>query len=397
MRGHGRSSDLTIIIVVGVLLAIITTVSVVIAPVDNAPRVPGSSYSSQPDGTRAAYLVLRELGHNVVRSFEPIASLRPDPARTLLILANPYEKASAGDRRALRSFVEAGGVVLAYGPSAYSFLPGIAGRPSGGESMQSFRAVLPGALTAGAAEIAARAIPSGGLAANYIPVYASERDAAVLTAGFGEGRVIWCVDETPIQNDGVKAANNVMLLANAAGPAGARTILWDEHYHGERRTLWSYVAATPLPWAGAQIAIVALAVLANVSRRHGPVRPRTRDARVSPVEFIDTIAALYDRAGDPDAAVESARTRMLRLLARTSRLPASTSEEDLIAAAPFRSSEERRRASQALAAAAVVLRRGASSTREAVHIVGELQDLASVVTTARVGFDRGEPRRLDRS
>ncbi len=377
MPARRGSSDLTILIAAGILLSILAVVSFLIAPVDNSPGIPGSSYSPQPDGAKAAYLVLKELGHDVVRSFEPIATLRIDPAKTILLLANPREKPSAGDQRALRSFVETGGVVVAFGISAGPFLPGAALKPASTEAgpVRNFSAALAGSLTAGAAEISARRMPAPSVDSIYLAVYAADRDVAVLTGRFGEGRVIWCVDETPIQNDGIVRARNAVFLANAAGPAGARTILWDEHYHGERRSLWSYLAATPLPWAGAQLTLVVLAVLSSVSRRRGPLWPRTLEPRTSPLEFIDTMASLYERADDARAAIETSRARLRRRLARTSGLPSSSTDDQLIAAAAFRSGVDRDRTRNALAASADALRHGRVNTTDAVAVVAELQEL----------------------
>jgi hypothetical protein len=166
-----------------------------------------------------------------------------------------------------------------------------------------------------------------------------------------------------------------VFLANAAGPAGARTILWDEHYHGERRSLWSYLAATPLPWAGAQLTLVVLAVLSSVSRRRGPLWPRTLEPRTSPLEFIDTMASLYERADDARAAIETSRARLRRRLARTSGLPSSSTDDQLIAAAAFRSGVDRDRTRNALAASADALRHGRVDTTDAVAVVAELQEL----------------------
>ena len=45
-------------------------------PPDSLPRNDGSSYAAHPDGARAAYLLLKGLGYDVERSFEPVAALR---------------------------------------------------------------------------------------------------------------------------------------------------------------------------------------------------------------------------------------------------------------------------------------------------------------------------------
>lgn len=391
MRAPGGSSDLTILIVAGVLMTVLTVIAFLISPADSTSRVAGSSFSANPTGGKAAYLVLKELGHDVERSYDPIAALGRDPAMTVLVLANPVEMPSDQDRRALQSFVEGGGTVIAYGRSASAFLPGVASRPrnSNRESIRTFPAAVPAALARGAAAVSAHRTGAPNLDSAYLVVFGTAGEPAVVSARFGNGRVVWCLDHTPIQNDTLMRAANVQLLANAAGVPGARAIAWDEHYHGERRSLWSYLAATPLKWAAAQIGLVALAGLAAVARRRGPIRPRIVERRASPLEFVDTVAALYERARGERAAVEMSRSRLRRRLAAASGLAGTASDEELAKAAAWRIGIDSERIAAALSVSAEALGRQLPSAQAAVPIVAELQELAHAAAAARAG------RRLD--
>lgn len=387
MPAPGRTNDLTILAAAGVLMTVVTVISFIIAPADSTPRVPGSSFSTRPEGAKAAYLVLKQLGHVVERSYDPIAVLPRTGDGTVLVLANPLEEPSGQDKRALRSFVEHGAIVIAYGRSAGAFIPGVESRPRGRDigAIREFPAAIPASLTNGARGVSARAVPAPTLDPAFVVVFGSTTDPAVVTARFGSGRVIWCLDDTPIQNDGLARAANVQLLANAAGAAGARTILWDEHYHGERRSMGSYLSGTPLPWAGAQLLFVALVALAAVARRRGPVHARFVERRASPLEFVDTMAALYERAGAERRAVEGARTQLRRRLAAVSGLSPSTRDDVLAKAAAWRLGIDADRTAAALAASADVLRRGLRRAADAVTIVAELQELANEAAAARAG------------
>ena len=380
--------DLKILIATGAATAALTLASVVLAPADSPSRSDGSSYSTDPAGTRAAYLLLQQLGHDVARSFEPVASLALEPKSTVLVLANPSEHPSNQDRRALQALVESGGVVLAFGPSARTFLPGVGGeavaRPP--DQLEMFAAVLPGALTNGAAQVSTRKVAAPTLDVGWIPVFGRDDGVAVVMRRLGGGRIVWSLDHALIQNDGIARADNVTLIANAAGVPGARTIVWDEHYHGERRSFWSYVAATPLVWGGAQLGLIAVVLLLSVSRRRGPLRSRTVESRTSSLEFIDTMAALYERAGATRAAIESARLRLRRSLASATGLSPSTGDADLAAAAASRSGLDGQRIAAALSDAADALRRGLSD--EAVPVVAELQALSTSAANARAGRAR---------
>jgi len=122
MPASRRSDDLTILIVAFVAMALLTVAAFVVAPADSSPRVIGSSFSTRSDGAKAAYLVLKQLGHAVERSYDPIAAIGAEPGATTLILASPAEEPSRQDVRALRSLVENGALLLAYGRSAAPFI-----------------------------------------------------------------------------------------------------------------------------------------------------------------------------------------------------------------------------------------------------------------------------------
>jgi hypothetical protein len=393
MSSRRGTSDLTILVVAGSLMVGLSVAAFLISPGDAAVRVPGSSYSARPDGMKAAFLVLKDLGHAVERSFDPLAELRANPGATALVIANPSQSPSLQDQRALQSFVRSGGSVIAFGRRAAAFLPGV-GQVAEGEPgrVRDFGASLPSALTRGAPKLSARAVVPPKLDAAYVPVYGSLESPGVVTARIGAGQIIWCLDHGAVSNDGIARANNVRLLANAAGAPGRRTIVWDEHYHGERRSFWSYVAATPLPWGLGQLAVVALAGLAAVSRRRGPLRSRSAEPRTSPLEFIDTMASLYERAGVGRAAVESARLTLRRRLAAASGLPVAAGDERLASAAAVRPGIDPARTKAALSAAADALRRGTTREQDVVAIVAELQDLSAGAAAARAGHAVREHR-----
>jgi hypothetical protein len=388
MRARVGTSDLTILVASGIAMAALTAVTFFIAPAaETSPQTPGSSYSADPAGAKAAYLLLKDLGHDVSRSFEPIPSLGASPETTALVLANPVERPSTGDRQAMDSFVRAGGIVIAFGLSADAFLPGVTPikERRRDQTFQLFPAALPGHLTRGARELSARRSPSLTVDPAYLALYGSAETPAVVTARFGNGQVIWCLDETLVRNDGIRRGMNVDFIANAAGIPRARTILWDEYYHGERRSLWSYVAATPLVWGVAQFGLIALAVLSGTVRRRGPARARTILPRTSPLEFVDTMASLYERAGDARSAVMATRERLRRRLAIIGGLPPSSSDEHLAAIAAPRIGLDADRTRAALAASADLMRHRVTRPADAVAVIAELQDLAAAAAAARAG------------
>jgi hypothetical protein len=103
----------------------------------------------------------------------------------------------------------------------------------------------------------------------YIPLYGDDHEEVVRSARIGNGLAVWWAGNTPIANRSIDAAGHLELLLNVAGPRG-RTIIWDEFYHGQRRSLWSYARLTPLPWLAAQAGLVGLVAAAMYVRRRVP-------------------------------------------------------------------------------------------------------------------------------
>jgi uncharacterized protein DUF4350 len=338
MSASWRTGDLGILAIAAAGTIVLTAAAFIVAPTDALPRNDGSSFAAHSDGGRAAYLLLQDLGYRVERSFEPLASVTHDPERTALILANPSQHPSQQDVRALRRFVESGGVVIAAGSEASLFLPGTPGRPGGRIARQRKQsAALPSALSHGVTQVE---MPYAGTMVGrdspYVPVFGSYTEAAVLTARFEKGRAIWWAGSAPLVNAGIAKPGHLELFLNAVASPAGRTIVWDEFYHGHTRSLWSYLAATPLPYALLQSAgIVALALL-TVARRRRPIRALVVEPRTSPLEFIDTMGGLYERARARHAAIGTVRDRVRRGLLAALALPSDASDERLAVAAAGR-------------------------------------------------------------
>ena len=107
-----------------------------------------------------------------------------------------------------------------------------------------------------------------------------------------------------------------------------------------------------------------------------------------PLEFIDTMGTLYERAAASRAAIESARARLRRRLASAAGLPTSTSDEQLAAVAAMRVGIDKERARDVLTAAADILRQGVTRSKDAVPVVADLQQLTALASAARGGKNK---------
>jgi hypothetical protein len=157
-------------------------------------------------------------------------------------------------------------------------------------------------------------------------------------------------------------------------------VLWDEFYHGHGRSVWSYVMATPLPLGILQLAIAGGVALFSFSRRRRPIRPQVVEPRTSPLEFIDTMAGLYERAGTTSAAVETMRSHVRRQIAGIAGLPPSASDEQAARAAADRFPLDQMELTALFAAATRAGSDQPVRADEALRIVARLQTVACMLS-----------------
>ena len=381
----GRMTDKHLVLGAGALTVLLVIAGAVLSPtVDGGSAA--SSFSAAAEGGRAAYDTLAALGYPVERSYEPLASLRVDPAATVLIVTGTGD-ASEQDRRALRAFIESGGEALLVGAHGASLL-GVQGAAPPlpiPPPPVVHRVLAPSPLAADAPEITMRGhAGTPAFDPAYVAVFAANDDTPlVTTARIARGRVTWWAAPSPLANADIARAGNLALLLNVAGAPGARRVLWDEHYHGHSRSFWSYLVSTPLPWVGVQGLLIAVAAMAAFSRRSGPVRARGADARTSPLEFIDMLGTLYRRSGARGAAVAAARARLDRAVTTASGVPHDSPDEMFANAIAERTGEDARTVAALLAEARRAAADQELGAATAVDLVAQLQRLTG--RTARTG------------
>jgi len=277
-----------------------------------------SSYSTDWLGTKAAFLLLQQSGYRAERWESPPEELPKDAAGTTLIFAEPSERGSGAERAAVSRFVSTGGRLLVMGASGASFAPQSAAIPIPDSDLtpKSFSALLPSPLSRNAPEVTMVAPDQWkSIGPSQLAIYDRNGKPGVVWYRFGKGEVIWWAIASPISNGSIREKGNLALFLNSVGPTNSR-VLWDEYFHGMRRSLSSYFAETPLPWAGLQLALACAAILFTFSRRSGPVRMPAGESRLSPLEFVDTLGSLYQTARAAPAAVEIAYQRLRLSLAR---------------------------------------------------------------------------------
>jgi uncharacterized protein DUF4350 len=307
-----------------------------------------STYYSSAGGARAAYLLLQQMHFGVQRWERSPVELPEDPAGTILILADPEELPSAEEGQALRSFVLNGGQVLFTGAQIQRFFSddfaGAKITEFGSEGpAQSYDANLPSALTRGAKSVSIQAEAElDELLPTQTALYSDADSAVVVSWRLGAGRILWWAGPTPLTNAGISQAGNLNLFLDAMNvrasdatdpdDAAPTQIYWDEYFHGERSSLWSYMQNTPVAWGLLQLGVLAAGVLFTFSRRSGPTAIPATVSRLSPLEFVDTLGGLYERAKAEPAVVGIVYQQFRMKLTRQLRLSALVDEATLASA-----------------------------------------------------------------
>ena len=333
--------DRKILIAAGALLVILMGAAALLTPPPQQEKsFYPSTFSADPGGSKAAYLLLKELGYQAERWEQPPTELPGDAEGTVLVLAQPLYLATGADHAALKRYFANGGRVLATGLQASILLQDLSNelRTERCEAgWTSYPARVPSAVTRGAPRITLSSWScweertTGPLA-----LYGDGKKAVVVTFSVGRGQVIWWAGSTPLTNAGLLRDSNLALLLNSLGPPESTRVLWDEYFHGRHGSVTDYFGRTPLRWGLLQLALLFLAVCWVYARRSGPVRAPVTESRLSPLEYVETVGDLYHRAHASAAAVELAYQRFAFRLAQQLGLPARATLEQLSEAAARR-------------------------------------------------------------
>jgi len=375
------ASDRKLLVIGGAILLLLTAG---LAFVGIDPQEPGisipSTYSSASGGARAAYLLLQDLHYKVSRWERSPTELPSDADNAVLIIADPLDTPTREERAALENFVDDGGQVLFTGVRIKAFFPkATVTKEIPTLEWKTFSADLPSNYTSGAEKIV---LQSGATwqapVASQQPLYGDPRSPVVLSWRIGGGRVLWWAAATPLTNAGITREGNLNLFINAmnspvAADRSAVQIYWDEYFHWQRTSLWSYLQKTPVAWGLAQVAILGVIVVLTFGRRSGPIVFPPVVSRLSPLEFVDTLGGLYERAGAEPAVVGFVYQRFRATLSRQLRLSANASDTELADAVQGRLGWKESGLKSTMARALVASRSHKVAPEEALGLIGDLE------------------------
>jgi hypothetical protein len=322
--------DRKIVLITGAAFGLIVAISIIFTTGSGPRNEVGSTYSAGSGGAKAAYLLLKESGYNVQRWEDSLTDL-PDSLGKTLVLSAPQTSPTDEERRELTRFIEKGGRVVATGAFAGYFLPsnGAERDPSPSSTWQKFSAQSPSAITRAAPEITMPPAAQWNTSTFAIPLYGDGEKQRVVKYKLGKGEVIWWASATPLTNAGLKELGNLDFFLACMGQPKDRQILWDEYFHGYRRSLVASAERTPLKWMFLQLALFTLAILITYSRRSGPISIPPVEARLSPLEFVRTLGALYEQADAAPVAVDVSYHRFRYWLTRRLGMAGNASIEEM--------------------------------------------------------------------
>lgn len=290
-----------------------------------------TTYNIGAAGWKGAYLTLERLGYRVSRSTLPASMLdNVDAAHTTYLLAAPNapaEDVQAQEYQAVERFLRRGGRVIAAGPAGAYFLPdGRSGKTT--QVVGKLCNATPegnGVLTQAGSFALYDVAPWNALEPLVRVDARCGADAVMVHRDYANGgAMIYLASSEPFSNRGLKQDQTLHLLLLAVGPSSGterRAVIFDEFYRGEQVTPSDYLKGLPLRSLMVQVALVLLLLMFTYTRRSGPIREPVVAPRTSPLEFVESMGALYERAGVSQPATESARRRLIHFLMANYGLP----------------------------------------------------------------------------
>lgn len=301
------------------------------SPRERAP-VP-SSYSSAPDGVKALYLTMQELGWPVHRLRLPWAA-RTLPARGTLLVIAPQMRPVPDEWRAVRHWVEQGHTLVFVQPDLQMLsLEEIVNhqpRPTGAvpptqpcDLTQDVRELVvePRARLAWPKQPRearrSQGFGPGGKAwrqpqrldetvdlAQAAPVAGDWRGSVAAVRTLGKGRVVLAAGGWSWTNEGIARADNLLLALNAAG-WGRAPVWFDEYHQGFGESVVRRLTPLPVKLAGLQLLLGLLVVMYARSRRFGDPLPPAQAKRARS-EFLGTMTLLLRRGAATRLSVRTA-------------------------------------------------------------------------------------------
>ena len=293
MKGPVRYVLMAIAVIVAVDLAVALLDSIAGGP--SGP--PLSAFATTPQGVAGYADLLSQYGHRVQeKTAAPFEDL--DPAGTVVLLDAPF--LPADEIRSLKSFVVAGGTLVAGGEGVEPWLQSLVGGSldwvlSGPVSSAP---LVPAPETRGVSQVTAGGFGAWSHTGDALPLMGQGTELTTLAVrSIGQGRAVVLADASFLENRYLAQDDNATLGLDIAGAAD-RPVTFIETVHGYGTGL----GAIPYRWRWALgiSGVGVLLLLVAVGRRLGP--PEVADEQPLPPRraYVEALASAMARSKHAD-------------------------------------------------------------------------------------------------
>ena len=341
MKRRRLSEAWTAVLILVILFGVIVAGALLSPPKAVLPAL--SSHSTQKDGGQALYVWLAQLGYQVSNESGSVFAVPQGTQAVFLLDPSPVFPLQENDWQALDQFVQNGGTLIAAGDgegsasvaSHYGF--SIEGDGSGGYIVPFTPVLRSPPLDFSKISI---------LSCNYLnrsendylPVLVFIHYPYAISLSKGKGQVILAADSALFSNAGLKKYGAAQLLLNLLTPIPRGAKVWfDEWHHGEHAL--ETILSGPGDWlvytsAGQAVLWVLLVVFVGLvleGRYFGrPLAGEKGTARRAPLEYINALAGLNQRAGHRGEVAAIYYAQLKRSLSQRFRIDPNLPDDETV-------------------------------------------------------------------
>jgi hypothetical protein len=280
-----------------------------------------TSYSTEKNGTKALYLLLKELGYCPRRLRMPNLTGMSADGLTIVLAPDPLPISEVGAKRLLEWVQQGNTVLFAPAKREDQLAQSLGIELHQGQPMKTSLAPL--ALTEITAGIQRLAVQSGNRLhterMDAVRHFGDSGGGVAISFREGAGTVIALSDPYPATNEGLREGDNLNLLVNVlfSFVTDSKTVYFDEYHHGyERRpTILHLLKGTSIGWALIQVVLAIILLLYSRGRRFGRPKSVFEETHRSSTEYVTSLAGIYQNAQASFLALLNLYERLTRSVA----------------------------------------------------------------------------------
>ena len=283
-----------------------------------APDVEYTSYSAGEHGTKALYMVLGKLGYEVKRlRMSHLTEMRSGGLAIALAPDQPVLDEAYAEE--LLDWTRSGNVLIfAPGEPDDQLAEALGIQLDQGQPSEVH--IAPFELTDLSAGIKSLAVESGDRIstrrADAVQHFGDDAGGVMISLREGDGTAIVLSDPYLLTNVGLPESDNLKLLVNIllSYVGDRKTVYFDEYHHGFGRqpSVLHLLKGTSLGWALLQVAAAMILLLYSRSQRFGRPVPVFSEEHRSSLEYVTSLANIYQSAGASDTALSILYERLSR-------------------------------------------------------------------------------------